>query len=416
VISTDLLTKGYLSRIADAVSESSDSEELRLQKSLLVIASLLIMIAAILWGGLYLYFDEPVAGSIPLTYSFLTLASLIIFLVTRQYSFYRTSQLILILMLPFFLMVALGGFVNSSAVILWSVLCPLSALILLNAREAPRWMLVYLSLLILGGYLQPHARVSNNLPAALVVPLFFIMNIGAVTGIAFLLLYYFVRERNRAYQLLREEQDRSESLLLNVLPEEIAPILKADDRTIADYFESASVLFADIVGSTPLFAGMDPNEIVNWLNEIFSMFDRLVEKHGIEKIRTIGDNYMVASGVPKPRPDHAQVIARLALDMFRGLDNVPPRNGNMVNFRIGINSGPMVAGVIGKTKFHYDLWGDTVNTASRMESHGEPGRIQISDETYQLIQDQFVCEPRGAVAIKGKGEMDTWFLISEIGD
>ncbi|MHA2429110.1 MAG: adenylate/guanylate cyclase domain-containing protein [Candidatus Hermodarchaeia archaeon] len=161
---------------------------------------------------------------------------------------------------------------------------------------------------------------------------------------------------------------------------------------------------------------MDPNEIVNWLNEIFSMFDRLVEKHGIEKIRTIGDNYMVASGVPKPRPDHAQVIARLALDMFRGLDNVPPRNGNMVNFRIGINSGPMVAGVIGKTKFHYDLWGDTVNTASRMESHGEPGRIQISDETYQLIQDQFVCEPRGAVAIKGKGEMDTWFLISEIGD
>ncbi|MHA2429109.1 MAG: hypothetical protein ACXADB_13900 [Candidatus Hermodarchaeia archaeon] len=233
MISTDLLTKGYLSRIADAVSESSDSEELRLQKSLLVIASLLIMIAAILWGGLYLYFDEPVAGSIPLTYSFLTLASLIIFLVTRQYSFYRTSQLILILMLPFFLMVALGGFVNSSAVILWSVLCPLSALILLNAREAPRWMLVYLSLLILGGYLQPHARVSNNLPAALVVPLFFIMNIGAVTGIAFLLLYYFVRERNRAYQLLREEQDRSESLLLNVLPEEIAPILKADDRTIA---------------------------------------------------------------------------------------------------------------------------------------------------------------------------------------
>jgi guanylate cyclase len=415
VISTDLLTKGNLSKIADAVSETSDSEELRLQKSLLVTASLLIMFAAILWGGLYLYFDEPVAGSIPLTYSFLTLTSLVIFLLTRRYAFYRTSQLILILMLPFILMVALGGFVNSSVVILWSVLCPLSALILVNTREAPRWMLVYLSLVILGGFLQPYARVSNNLPTALVVPLFFIMNIGAVTGIAFLLLYYFVRERNRAYQLLREEQDRSESLLLNVLPEEIAPILKADDGTIADYFDSASVLFADIVGSTPLFAGMDPKEIVNWLNEIFSMFDRLVEKHGLEKIRTIGDNYMVASGVPKPRSDHAHAIALLALDMLRGLEDVPPRNGNIVNFRIGINSGPMVAGVIGKTKFHYDLWGDTVNTASRMESHGEPGRIQISDETYQLIQEQFVCESRGEVVIKGKGEMATWFLISERG-
>jgi guanylate cyclase len=239
------------------------------------------------------------------------------------------------------------------------------------------------------------------------------MNIGAVTGIAFLLLYYFVRERNRAYQLLREEQDRSDSLLLNVLPKEIALILKEEDRTIADYFDSASVLFADIVGSTPLFVTMDPEEIVDWLNEIFSMFDRLVEKHRLEKIRTIGDNYMVAAGVPQPRSDHANAIARLALDMLRGLEDVPPRNGNKVNFRIGINSGPMVASVIGKTKFHYDLWGDTVNTASRMESHGEPGRIHITDETYQLLKEQFLCERMGSAPIKGKGEMATWYVIGE---
>ena len=415
MITTDLLKKGFFPRIADVVSETSDSEELRLQKSLLVTASLLITVAAILWGVLYLYYGETMAGWIPLVYSFLTLASLAIFLLTRQYTFYRTSQLILILLLPFFLMVALGGFVNSSAVILWSVLCPLSALMLVNIREAPRWMLVYLSLLIIGGFLQPYARVSNNLPEVLVSPLFFIMNIGAVTAIAFLLLYYFVRERNRAYQLLREEQERSESLLLNVLPEEIAPILKMDESTIADYFDSASVLFADIVGSTPLFAGMDPKETVNWLNEIFSMFDRLVEKYGLEKIRTIGDNYMVASGVPKTRSDHAQAIALLAIDMLRGLEELPTHSGNKVNFRIGINSGPMVAGVIGKTKFHYDVWGDTVNIASRMESHGEPGRIQITDETYQIVKEQFDCESRGSIQIKGKGEMATWFLISEKG-
>lgn len=200
---------------------------------------------------------------------------------------------------------------------------------------------------------------------------------------------------------------------MNVLPKEIASVLKAGDRTIADYFDSASVLFADIVGSTPLFAEMGPKEIVDWLNEIFSMFDGLVEGYGLEKIRTIGDNYMVASGVPKPRPDHADAISLLALDMLRGLEEVPPRNGNKVNFRIGINSGPVVAGVIGKTKFHYDLWGDTVNTASRMESHGDPGRIQITGETYQLLKGKFVCEPRGSVLIKGKGEMATWFLLGE---
>jgi guanylate cyclase len=413
MVTTDLLKKNIILRIADAVSETGDTEELRLQKALLVVVSLLITIAAILWGALYVFFGESVAGSIPISYSMLTSISLAIFLVTRRYEFYRTTQMVLILLLPFFLMVALGGFINSSAVILWSVLCPLSALILVKTREAPRWMLVYLGLLILGGFLQPFSRVSNNLPPALVVPLFFIMNIGAVTGIAFLLLYYFVRERNRAYQLLREEQDRSDSLLLNVLPKEIALILKNEDRTIADYFDSASVLFADIVGSTPLFATMDPEEIVDWLNEIFSMFDRLVEKHRLEKIRTIGDNYMVAAGVPQPRSDHANAIARLALDMLRGLEDVPPRNGNKVNFRIGINSGPMVAGVIGKTKFHYDLWGDTVNTASRMESHGEPGRIHITDETYQLLKEQFFCERMGSAPIKGKGEMATWYVIGE---
>ena len=200
---------------------------------------------------------------------------------------------------------------------------------------------------------------------------------------------------------------------MNVLPKEITLILKEEDRTIADYFDSASVLFADIVGSTPLFAKMDPEEIVDWLNEIFSMFDRLVEKHRLEKIRTIGDNYMVAAGVPQPRFDHASAIVRLGLDMLQGLEDVAPRNGNKVNFRIGINSGPMAAGVIGKTKFHYDLWGDTVNTASRMESHGEPGRIHITDETYKLLEEQFLCEPKGAVPIKGKGEMATWYVIGE---
>jgi guanylate cyclase len=266
-------------------------------------------------------------------------------------------------------------------------------------------------LLILGGILQPYVRLTNNLPPKMIVPLFFVLNLGTVSGIAFFLLYYFVREKNRAYQLLNMEQERSEKLLLNVLPREVAPRLKEGGQTIAEHFGSASVLFADIVGSTTLFADMEPRQIVDWLNEVFTAFDALLEKHGLEKIRTIGDNYMVASGVPTPRPDHARALALMALEMCEQLDRLPERNGRRITFRMGINSGPMVGGVIGKTKFHYDLWGDTVNTASRMESHGEAGKIQVTQQTYDLLKGEFEFEPRGLIPIKGKGEMQTWYLL-----
>jgi guanylate cyclase len=194
------------------------------------------------------------------------------------------------------------------------------------------------------------------------------------------------------------------------LPKEIAPILKGGEMTIAERFESASVLFADIVGSTPLFSELTPEEAVEWLNEVFTLFDHLVEKYGLEKIRTIGDNYMVASGVPVPNPDHAQAIGHLALDMIQGLKEVSARNGKHLEFRVGINSGPLVGGVIGQSKFHYDLYGDTVNIASRMESHGEVGKVQLTRATYELLKDDFECVARGRIPIKGGDEMETWFL------
>lgn len=407
------LRRTVFDRILPALTDSGESQEQRLLKYLLFGSSLLYIFAGFLWGAIYLTFDEPIAGSIPIAYGIVSLGSFGLFLITRNYNLYRNIQLVIILLLPFLLMVALGGYINSSAVILWSVLCPIGALLFVGARQAPRWMLLYLLLVILGGFLQPYTRASNNLPPILVVPLFFVLNIGVVTGLAFLVLYYFVRQRDLAYKLLQEEQGRSESLLLNVLPEEIAPILKAGQKTIADYYPSASVLFADIVGSTPLFSTLEPAEAVDWLNEIFSMFDRLVEKYSLEKIRTIGDNYMVASGVPVPRSDHAQVIALLALDMIQQLKELPARDGKRIEFRLGINSGPLVAGVIGTAKFHYDLWGDTVNIASRMESHGEAGKVHITEATYKLLAEDFECVSRGKIPIKGKGEMETWFLVAK---
>jgi class 3 adenylate cyclase len=204
---------------------------------------------------------------------------------------------------------------------------------------------------------------------------------------------------------LRHEHDRAEGLLLNVLPGMVATELKETGSTTARRFEEVSVLFADIVGFTPLSATMEPEELVDRLNEVFTHFDGLAERHGVEKIRTIGDTYMVAAGIPVPRSDHAHALAAMALDMLTFAAR------SSLSFRIGINSGPAVAGVIGTRKFQYDVWGDTVNTASRMESHGEPGRIQISDATNDLIKDDFATGLRGRIEVKGKGQLTTWWLV-----
>jgi guanylate cyclase len=165
------------------------------------------------------------------------------------------------------------------------------------------------------------------------------------------------------------------------------------------------------VNFTPLTASLPPAEMVDLLNEVFSYFDSLVEKYGVEKIRTIGDSYMVAAGVPRPRPDHAHALARMALEMCDYVSRHTFKNGHSLNFRVGLNSGPLIAGVIGRKKFIYDIWGDAVNTASRMESHGAAGKIQISRATYDLIQDDFICEPRGSITVKGKGEMEVWYVV-----
>ena len=174
------------------------------------------------------------------------------------------------------------------------------------------------------------------------------------------------------------------------------------------------MLFSDIVGFTQLSEVLAPEQMVAWLNDVYSEFDALTQQHGVEKIRTIGDGYMAASGVPHAREDHAVAITQLALDMRDHFSTLPSVRGHRVDFRIGISSGPVVGGVIGTHKFQYDIWGDTVNTAARMESHGEPGRIHISAATHELIQESFSCEPRGSIEIKGKGTMQTWFVESAV--
>jgi guanylate cyclase len=371
----------------------------------------MFIFAGALWGTLYFTFDQWVAGAIPFSYAIVSLLSIIVFHLTHRYRFFVFSQLLLILFLPFLLMIALGGFVKSSGVILWSLICPLSALLFDEPRRTLRWLAAYLGLVVVSGFLETHPLVSSSLPPTLVT-MFFVMNIGAVSAIAIILLAYFVSEKNRLFVLLGNEQAKSENLLLNILPKEIAAILKNESRTIADHYTEASVLFADMVGFTPLSARLEPVEMVELLNEAFSFFDSLLDKYDVEKIRTIGDSYMVASGVPRRRADHAQVLVHMALEMRDYVATHTFCNGQHIDFRIGINSGSMIAGVIGKRKFVYDVWGDAVNVASRMESHGLGGAVQITQATYELIRDEFVCEPRGVVDVKGKGEMEVWLVIS----
>jgi class 3 adenylate cyclase len=223
------------------------------------------------------------------------------------------------------------------------------------------------------------------------------------------------RDLEHSYlQCLQAEQDKSEKLLLNILPRVIAERLKHGESFIVDHFPEATVLFGDLVGFTAFSSTVAPAELVRLLNEIFCSFDQLAEKHGLEKIKTLGDAYMAVGGVPVPRADHAEAITELALDMLTEIEKFNAEHNTGLSLRVGINSGPLVAGIIGINKFIYDLWGDTVNTASKMESHGLPSGIQVTSSTYELLKDKYLFEPRGTIDVKGKGGMETFLVMGRL--
>jgi len=293
----------------------------------------------------------------------------------------------------------LGGLESSGLNAMWGLVAVLAALIALTVRAAAVWLVAFLAqvafALWVPSVIEPRYVVED--PTGAIV--FTMVGVGVLS---FAVMAYFVRQRDAF-------QERSDRLLRNVLPEEIAARLKQDDENIADYFEQATVLFADVVGFTPMSAGMTPQSLVSLLGEVFTDLDGFVGDLGLEKIKTVGDEYMVAAGIPSPRPDHVEAIAELAL-LIRDHVATKKYGVHTIQFRIGIHTGPVVAGVIGQRKFAYDLWGDTVNIASRLESHGIPGEIQISAATHDGLKESFVCEPRGSIEVKGRGSFETWIL------
>jgi adenylate cyclase len=292
-----------------------------------------------------------------------------------------------------------GGLFGSGLVVIFGLAIALAALLASGLRAALLWFGVFIASVIFA-VVTPSAwqRYTQPDPAADAA-----FNLIATAVVVLAIVGYFVAQRDRF-------QQRSDDLLHNILPIEIAARLKESHATIADDVPSASVLFADVVDFTPMSSAMTPAALVTLLDEVFSAFDAFVDDLGLEKIKTVGDAYMVASGVPVPREDHAVAIADLAI---RIRDHVATTrfDGRHLRIRIGIASGPVTAGIIGTHKFAYDLWGDTVNTASRMESSGVSGEIQIAPTTYELLGDRYRCEPRGPVQIKGKDEMFTFLLL-----
>jgi adenylate cyclase len=281
------------------------------------------------------------------------------------------------------------------------------------------WYAVLANVIIMMGYEFASIEMKKLLESETGIVIFTMHNfffLGA-NVIGMFASYYLERYTRRDFlqkYTIQAQRDRADKLLYNVLPKQIAERLKESADTIAEEFSSATVLFADIVNFTPISARFGPLEVVDMLNELFSHFDELVDKYGVEKIQVAGDGYMVAAGVPTPRPDHAIVLAQLALDMMSYVKEQEFLGGrHPIEIRIGLNSGPLIAGVIGRKKYFYALWGDMVNTASRMESHGESGKIQITRETYELVRDEFECEYIGEISVKGKGKLEAWHLLAK---
>jgi adenylate cyclase len=398
-----------IERLASIGADPRDDDEARQSRTLLVLISLLILPISVLWGTLYLALGSPV-GLVPFIYALILVGAIAIFSRTRDANFLLRVNLTDILFAPTISMAFLGGFLGSGGVGLWGILAPLGALVFSGLRPAVRWYIAFVVVFLASGIAGEILGSVSTLPTWFTTTML-ALNITVGGTVFFTLLAIFVKQRHDALDALRVEQAKAENLLLNILPRSIADKLKERPQTIADHFNEASILFADVVDFTPQMEDRPPAQVVGMLDQLFGHFDTLVEECGLEKIKTIGDCYMAAAGVPTPRPDHARALALLALAM---LDAVRSRGavGNLgFEMRIGINSGPVVAGVIGRKRFIYDLWGDAVNIASRMESHGTPGRIQISESTYELLKDEFDCEPRGPVAIKGKGDLQTWYLV-----
>jgi len=385
-------------RLAD---EPTDDDDLRLRKRVVVIAGYVLIVAAlqlpVLAQGL------PLSWFVAATMPLVSAINLIVLARTRRLERYVKVLILMVLAFPAVVEVSLGGLNGSSAALLFAFLGPVFALLGLGPRRATAWFVVFVIVVVAVILIDPivSSRISPQpYPLRLV---WYAANLGVPLGITFALLAYTDARRRRA-------EARSQELLTNAIPASIAVRLQRGEERIAEAYPETTVLFADLAGFTPWARRTDPASMVTFLDDLFTQFDRLAVESGVEKIKTVGDEYMAVAGAPQPRADHAAAVIGLARRMLQVTDDARRSVGAPLQLRIGVASGPVVGGVIGQRRILFDLWGDTVNTASRMQSSGIPGRIHLAPSTRSLLGDAYAVEEREPLEVKGLGRMTTYLL------
>jgi class 3 adenylate cyclase len=392
--------------IEGRVALPGDSETFRSQKKLAAIVLFVAAVATLVNGLRYQGQNlDQIAWLFYLVAGLTVLGFILLLTVPRHFEVLAVTLLSASMVLNTAAQLVAGGYTSGLLIIQWAIIILVFAVIFLKRNQVLILTLVYILLMLVAGFLEP--RVAQHVVE--LDPRFL-----AVDATSTMLLMGLLVAGTGLYLFGRVEyyRRRSDDLLLTILPGAIAQQLKEHPGTIADGYNEVTVLFADIVDFTTMSATADPVDVVSKLNEIFSDFDRLAAKHGLEKIKTIGDAYMVAGGLPQPRADHCQAVVAFALDMLAAMEAHHSWDGRPMQLRVGVNTGPVVAGVIGQQKFIYDLWGDAVNVASRMESNGLASRVQVTQAVKDKLQGLYEFEPRGPIPIKGKGPMVTYIVVS----
>jgi class 3 adenylate cyclase len=397
-----------LARSLGLGDQPGDSGDIRILRRAMAILAVFTIVASNIWVAMGIVLDSPIVVWTSVAYIVVVLAALVAHARTRWLfgfiAVFAASGLLITLIGD----LTLGGIRAGAGSLIWGFLVPIGALVYFGTRGSLFWFGAFAAMVVAAMLLDPLVTASAF---AMPYPLelaFNAFNLLGASAVVFALLAYVNGQR-------REAQARSEELLLNVLPAAIADRLKGGERVIADQYPAASVLFADLVEFTPMSERVAAPQVVNLLNDLFSAFDGIAETQGLEKIKTIGDAYMAVAGVPEPRPDHAGAAVEMGLAMVATAHGFNDPEGRPLELRVGIASGPVVAGVIGRRKFIYDLWGDTVNTASRMESSGMPGCLQITLATRDLLDGRYRFEERTGVEVKGKGIMTTYVMVPAVG-
>jgi adenylate cyclase len=417
-----LLKTIMMQKLPEATDATSYTKEDKLHKDLLIFACAFMNVAVALWLAIYWIMGLHFSANVPLLYQLVSVASLVHFLKTKKFEIFRFVQLSLFLFVPFIMQWSIGNSVTASGVMLWALLAPIGALVVSGWRESVPWFIAYIVMTAVSGSFDYYLGTESSGGVSMkTIGLFFALNFAAMSSIVYFLMRHFVLEMDKInaqldqqHQLLAEEQKKSERVLLNVLPSSIAQRLKDHQGLIADGHADVTVMFADLVNFTQLTESLSPEQMVGLLNTIFSGFDQLCEKYGVEKIKTIGDAYMAVGGLNRNNVNYTNDIADLALEMRDFVDEHPDLSRFNLSIHCGIATGPVVAGVIGTKRFIFDLWGDTVNVASRLTDEAVEGVIQVDKVTYNRIRHQYAFEPPATITVKGKGEMVMYRLTARL--